>query len=201
MPSVCECPACHHKMKIPDGVDGNVNCPKCGNSFSIDAAKQVQGVPEWFAEMLGEPAEAPAAEPVTDLMPTTLTPVEQVASQHPLVTINVGGGLGLQGGGVSAWLEPDRGTAILVIGVVSLFTMPLPLGLLAWIWANEDLAKMDAGIMNPGGRGTTQAGKVLGVLTTLTAVISLIAACVMFVFFFGLCGAIAGGAAGKATGH
>jgi DNA-directed RNA polymerase subunit RPC12/RpoP len=63
--------------------------------------------------------------------------------------------------------EPDRGTAILVIGVLSLFVMPLPLGLVAWCWANEDLRKMAYGKMNPEGRGSTQAGKVCGMISSL----------------------------------
>jgi hypothetical protein len=68
--------------------------------------------------------------------------------------------------------EPHRGTAILVIGVLSLFIMPLPLGLLAWIWANEDLRKMNAGRMDPEGRGMTQAGKVCGILSSVLALAS-----------------------------
>lgn len=76
--------------------------------------------------------------------------------------------------------EPHRGTAILVMGVLSLFIMPLPLGLLAWIWANEDLRKMNAGRMDPEGRGMTQAGKVCGILSSVLALAS---CCVVLVYF------------------
>jgi hypothetical protein len=63
--------------------------------------------------------------------------------------------------------EPHRGTAILVMGVLSLFVFPLPFGLIAWLWANEDLRKMRNGLMDPEGRGTTQAGKICGMISTI----------------------------------
>jgi hypothetical protein len=53
------------------------------------------------------------------------------------------------------------------MGVVSLFVMPLPLGLFAWFWANQDLRKMNAGRMDGEGRGATQAGKVCGMISSL----------------------------------
>jgi hypothetical protein len=56
------------------------------------------------------------------------------------------------------------------MGVLSLFILPVPLGLIAWLWANEDLKKMDAGIMDPAGRGSTQAGKVCGMISVLLGV-------------------------------
>jgi hypothetical protein len=63
--------------------------------------------------------------------------------------------------------QPHRGTGILVLGVASLFVCPLPLGLVAWIWANQDLRKMKAGVMDPEGLGSTQAGKVCGMNSSL----------------------------------
>jgi hypothetical protein len=76
--------------------------------------------------------------------------------------------------------EPHRGTAILVMGVLSLFVFPLPFGLIAWIWANEDLRKMRDGLMDPEGRGTTQAGKICGMISTL---LSLSGCCCIFGWF------------------
>jgi hypothetical protein len=84
-------------------------------------------------------------------------------------------------------LEPDRGTGILVLGVVSLFTC-WPLGLIAWFWANEDLAKMDDGAMNPAGRGSTQAGKWCGMIASMLGGISCMCSLVYLVFVLGLFG-------------
>jgi hypothetical protein len=88
--------------------------------------------------------------------------------------------------------EPHRGTGILVLGVLSLFVMPLPLGLLAWFWGSEDLKKMNAGRMDPEGRGSTQAGKVCGMISAL---LSLSVFCIVGLYFLGvlfLCGTISG---------
>jgi DNA-directed RNA polymerase subunit RPC12/RpoP len=79
--------------------------------------------------------------------------------------------------------EPHRGTGILVLGVVSLFVMPLPLGLLAWFWGSEDLKKMNAGRMDPEGRGSTQAGQVCGMISVL---LSLSAFCLVGLYFLGI---------------
>jgi hypothetical protein len=92
--------------------------------------------------------------------------------------------------------EPHRGTGILVLGVVSLFVMPLPLGLLAWFWGSEDLKKMDSGRMDPEGRGTTQAGKVCGMISSL---LSFGACCVVSLYFLGvfiLAGTLVSGVSG-----
>jgi len=63
--------------------------------------------------------------------------------------------------------EPHRGIYILVAGIASLCLAPaVPLGPIAWSWANTDLRKMDAGLMDPEGRGMTQAGKVCGMISS-----------------------------------
>jgi hypothetical protein len=84
--------------------------------------------------------------------------------------------------------EPPRGTAILVMGVLSLFVLPLPLGLIAWLWANEDLKKMDAGVMDPEGRGSTQAGKVFGMISVILAAAALGLALLYLFCMFAACG-------------
>jgi hypothetical protein len=84
--------------------------------------------------------------------------------------------------------EPHRGTAILVLGVLSLFTMPVPLGLIAWLWANEDLKKMDAGVMDPEGRGSTQAGKVCGMISVILSIGALVLVLLYFLCLFAACG-------------
>ena len=61
---------------------------------------------------------------------------------------------------------PHRGTTVLVMGILSL-VICAPLGIAAWIMGKGDLAKIDAGQMDPSGRGTTQAGVVLGIIGTV----------------------------------
>src|SRR5438445_9210609 len=71
--------------------------------------------------------------------------------------------------------EPHRGTLILVFGILSLVTVglyflsPIGLGLAiaAWIMGQRDLAKMHQKIMDPQGRGTTQAGWICDIIGTV----------------------------------
>jgi hypothetical protein len=71
--------------------------------------------------------------------------------------------------------DPHRGQLILIFGIVSLVSMlcafllvfGLPLGIVAWVLGSKDLAKMDAGTMDPEGRGLTQAGRICGIVGTI----------------------------------
>ena len=63
-------------------------------------------------------------------------------------------------------LQPHRGTLVLVLGILSLIVCQ-PLGIAAWVMGNGDLAAMNAGTMDPSGRSTTEAGRILGIIATV----------------------------------
>jgi hypothetical protein len=46
-----------------------------------------------------------------------------------------------------------------------------PFGIAAWIMGNKDLQKIDAGLMDPTGRGLTNAGKICGIVGTIIGII------------------------------
>jgi hypothetical protein len=71
-------------------------------------------------------------------------------------------------------LAPHRGGLVLALGILSLVSCPL-LGLVSWILGRADLAEMDAGRMDPMGRGSTEAGKVLGVVSLALTALMLMA--------------------------
>ncbi len=91
-------------------------------------------------------------------------------------------------------MKPHRGTLILVLGILSLVVCG-PLGIFAWIMGSSDLKEMDAGIMDPSGRGNTQAGKICGMITTILMLVGL---CIGFVV---LALMILGGAAVATHSH
>jgi hypothetical protein len=62
---------------------------------------------------------------------------------------------------------------ILVFGILSLIVC-MPLGIVAWVMANGDLKKMDAGTMDPEGRGNTQAGKICGIISVCLALVGFV---------------------------
>lgn len=72
-------------------------------------------------------------------------------------------------GGVRRDCDPHRGTLILVLGILSLVLscIGLPLGIAAVIMGRRDLKRMDAGEVDPDGRGLTQAGWICGIVGTI----------------------------------
>jgi hypothetical protein len=60
-----------------------------------------------------------------------------------------------------ASMKPHRGAIILVLGILGLVMCGVFTGLPAWIMGNGDLKEMDSGVMDPEGRGLTNAGKIL----------------------------------------
>lgn len=60
-------------------------------------------------------------------------------------------------------MKPHRGGLVLTFGVLSLVCCAL-FGIPAWVMASRDLKQMDAGEMDPAGRGMTVGAKVCGAL-------------------------------------
>jgi hypothetical protein len=80
-------------------------------------------------------------------------------------------------------MKPHRGTLILVLGILGLVVCA-PLGIAAWIMGSGDLKQMDAGTMDPSGRGTTQAGKICGIIGTILLIIGVIVFGILFTIGF-----------------
>ena len=76
-------------------------------------------------------------------------------------------------------MQPHRGTMILVFGILGLVVC-FPFGIVAWVMGSTDMKAMDAGTMDPEGRSTTQAGKIIGMIATLFAILGLLVGILMF---------------------
>ena len=70
-------------------------------------------------------------------------------------------------------LRPHRATLVLILGIVGLVCC-MPAGIVAWVLGHQDLRDMNSGLMDPAGRGMTQAGKILGMISVALAVIAFI---------------------------
>jgi len=81
-------------------------------------------------------------------------------------------------------MKPHRGTLILVFGILGLVICG-PLGIAAWVMGNSDLRAMDAGTMDPSGRGTTQAGKICGMIATILMILAVLVIGAIFVLGLG----------------
>ena len=71
-------------------------------------------------------------------------------------------------------MKPHRGTTVLVLGILGL-VLCAPLGIAAWIMGNGDLKEMDAGTMDPSGRGNTNAGRICGIIATILMILGVVA--------------------------
>ena len=67
-------------------------------------------------------------------------------------------------------LNPHRGGAILALGILGLVVCFI-CGIVAWIMGNKDLWEMDAGRMDPSGRGLTQAGRICGMVSVILPIV------------------------------
>ena len=54
-----------------------------------------------------------------------------------------------------------------ILGIACCF----PLGIAAWIMGNNDMQQIEAGMMDPSGKGTTNAGKICGIIGTILAIV------------------------------
>ena len=70
-------------------------------------------------------------------------------------------------------MRPHRGIMILVFGILG-FVCCIIFGILAWVMGNGDLKEMDAGRMDPEGRGLTQAGKICGIISVILAIVGIV---------------------------
>lgn len=98
-------------------------------------------------------------------------------------------------GAMYGGLKPHRGAVVLVLGIVGLIICAIA-GVVAWVLANTDLREMDAGRMDPSGRGLTQAGKILGIIAVALWGVVVLAWIGMAIL--GIGAAAIGGAAGGA---
>lgn len=81
---------------------------------------------------------------------------------------------------------------ILTLGILSLVcnVMLVP-GIMAWILGRADIKEMDAGRMDPEGRGMTTAGMVLGIIGTVLPLLAIALYIVFIVIVFVFVGAAA----------
>jgi hypothetical protein len=101
---------------------------------------------------------------------------------------------------VMSQMQPHRGTMVLVLGILGIVLCQI-LGIVAWVMGKNDLKAMDAGQMDPEGRGMTQAGKILGLVSMILLAIGIVISIIWVIFAVVLVGAAAAGAAGSGGGR
>lgn len=69
------------------------------------------------------------------------------------------------------WIAPRAGT-ILVLGILSLVVCSI-LGPIAWSMGNEELRRIDSGVVDPSTRSNASTGRVCGMISTILMIVGL----------------------------
>jgi hypothetical protein len=73
----------------------------------------------------------------------------------------------------AAYPEPSQATTALVLGIVGIVCCG-PVGIAAWVMANNELQAISSGRRDPVNEGTAKAAKVVGIVATAFIVLPLI---------------------------
>lgn len=165
-----DCPDCGRTLRVPDALRGKrVKCPACGRPFKVPLEDVdidddvVPGVAEIDEDDHDEQEEGYE---------------DQEEKKAPSRRRRRGR------------LEPHRGTMVLILGILGIVLVPIIFGPMAWSMGSSDLAKMDAGTMDPEGRQVTNAGRICGIIGTIMGIVW--CGCVGLGILLGLTGQLKG---------
>ena len=174
MPEVIACPQCQRKLNLRDEFMGSTaKCPSCGAIFIATTA---------LRPALPPPPEAPPRAPDRRLEYERPPSVDRHDRRR---TYDDDDDYDLQRGSRSdGWHDderkrPDRGGAVLALGIVGLvFSCLPPLGLIFGgiaLWMGiSDLSEMAHGRMSRSGESSTQAGKICGLIAVIISAIVIV---------------------------
>jgi hypothetical protein len=84
-----------------------------------------------------------------------------------------------------AYPESSQATTALVLGILGIICCA-PLGVVAWIMANNELEGIRGGRRNPANEGTANASRILGIVGTVLLGLGLIALVLLIAGLFAI---------------
>ena len=201
MAEIVTCPSCDKKLQVPEEFFGKtVQCPECKQQF---LAKPASGagtsaapapVPAW------EKAPGRALERIEEDRPRRRPSRDDEDDDYDRPRRRRSRDDDDDDGDRPRrrrYLTPHRGGMILAFGILAIVGVAsIIFGPMAWVMGNADLRAMREGTMDPSGEGQTNTGRILGMISVIMIVVSLVIGCLFFTFFMGL-GIIAGAAKGR----
>ena len=148
------CGQCQSILRVPQEHAGKqARCPQCDFINTIPLATNTANEPPGQGEPKGQ---RPENQSTAYLSKTPATP----GPSNPYDPPNASQG-------TTQWVEPHRGSIILVLGILSVVSNCcfLP-GIIAWSMGSTDLSKIAAGKMDPSGEQLTRIGMILGIIGT-----------------------------------
>ena len=169
MAQILACPNCQRQLQIPESFTGQlVQCPDCRHQFEAQApAAAVQSAaPKAAPSKAGKKFEDEEDERESygrrrrdDEYDDDVDDLRISRRKRQ---------------------EPHRGVVVLVLGILSICCVGAPVtGIIAWVLGNNDLRAMDEGRMDPTGRGQTQTGKILGMISTILSILGALGYCLL----------------------
>ena len=159
------------------------SCPRCGAPLVAGAVACGQcGLPR------SPGAVAPGAFPPGGFAPPPVGPPPGAVPSIPSVQQAYlrGGPMGRSGG---APVDHPDGTVVLVLGILSLVVCSI-LGPFAWSKGNKALRQIDRDPSRYRNRGTVQAGRILGIVTSFLLALSILAGVAAAVIVFATGGTV-----------
>jgi hypothetical protein len=188
MPMEVACPSCGVKLGIPEEFIGKqVRCAACSTVFEA----MLDSLPAIHQPL---PSELPQRQPPQHVEHDAV-PGERV---HDEYDENYDRDEDWESRRIRRDLAPHRGSLILGLGVGSVVgsalaipccalpAITIPLGAVSWIMGASDLRKIDAGDMDPDGRGNTKAGYICGIIGLVLGIVVLLGWGVYFAWVFWL---------------
>jgi predicted Zn finger-like uncharacterized protein len=218
MSQLVSCPECKKHLQVPDDLLGKkVQCPECKHTFTARSPEEEQEerksktsttastppiskAPEWdkkSSSSSGKSGKKRSRRDEDDDEDEDEDDDDDRPSRRRKRRRS-----SARGGNY----VPHRGGMILAFGLIGLIGgfvigFPFIFGIVAWVMGNTDLAEMRAGRMDPEGEGMTQAGRIMGMIATILAIVSILAFCGIFGCAILLPLMFAGGAAAGGAGQ
>ncbi len=185
MAEIIACPSCQRQLQVPETFFGQtVQCPDCQHQFqAVAPTSAVQSA----APAAAKPASADGEEREKARPRKTYDDDDDNRDRRGKDEDDDDD---LRFTRRRSRLQPHRGTLVLILGVLAICCVGAPVtGIVAWILGHLDLKEMDAGRMDPEGRGQTQTGKILGMISVILTVVGIGGYC-LIVFFAMAAGAL-----------
>ena len=189
MPIQFSCPSCQKQFRVADSMAGTKARCTCGQvvtdpgGAAAPAPAPTSARAASFDKLLQEAQDAAAAKRAAEEAVRAERAAAEAAKANPYAAPGAGASPGYTPQRFTPSKVPHRGATVLVMGILGM-TVCVFCGFAAWAMGSSDLHQMRAGQMDDSGYALTLTGKILGMITTILFVLSLLGYGVLFVVLF-----------------
>ena len=181
-----QCDHCSTTLRVPEEHAGKkAKCPKC-QAVNLIQAGTILAPSTANPSSVPKPSKPEMGTFFNEGSPAAAGAIGNPASPYTPSTVSPLGG---------NYRQNHRGSTVLTLGIFALVcNMMMVPGVMAWIMGRADIKEMDAGRMDPEGRGMTQAGLVMGIIGTVISILAIVFSVIYFVVMIVILAGVAGAA-------